>query len=46
MRILKHEILILKKLLLPNTNPKIDRETKGEFNAQGIFERSNFGVIF
>ena len=46
MRIWKHEILMLKKLLLPYTNPKIDRETEGEFNPQGIFERSNFGVIF
>ena len=43
---LDYEILILKKLLLPYTNPKSDRETEGEFNPQGIFERSNFGEIF
>ena len=42
----QHEILILKKLLLPYTNPKIDRETEGEFNAEVFSERSNFGVIF
>ena len=43
---LDYEILILKKLLLPYTNPKIDRETEGEFNARMILQRSNFGVIF
>ena len=44
--IIKHEILMLKKLLLPYTNPKIDRETEGEFNLRMILQRSNFGVIF
>ena len=43
---LDYEILILKKLLLPYTNLKIDRETEGEFNARMILQRSNFGVIF
>ena len=43
---LDHEILILKKLLLPHTNPKIDRETEGEFNLRMILQRLNFGVIF
>ena len=42
----EHEILILKKLLLPYTNPKIDKEKEGEFNARMILQRSNFGVIF
>ncbi len=46
MIIFESEVLILKKLLLPYTNPKIDRETEGEFNLRMIFERSNFGVIF
>ena len=39
----EHEVLILKKLLLPYTNPKIDRETEGEFNAEVFSERSNLG---
>ena len=46
MIIFESEVLILKKLLLPYTNPKIDGETNGEFNLRMIFERSNFGVIF
>ena len=46
MIVLEHEVLILKKLLLPYTNPKIDREKEGEFNARMILQRSNFGVIF
>ena len=46
MIVLEHEILILKKLLLPHTNPKIDRETEGEFNARMILQRLNFGGIF
>ena len=40
------QVLILKKLLLPYTNPKIDRETEGEFNPQVFSERLDFGVIF
>ena len=43
MTVLEHEVLILKKLLLPYTNPKIDRETEGEFNARMILQRSNLG---
>ena len=46
MGVCQHEILILKKLLLPYTNPKIDRETNEEFNLRMIFERSIFEVIF
>ena len=46
MTVCQHEVLMLKKLLLPYTNPKIDRETEGEFNARMILQRSNFGVIF
>ncbi len=46
MIIFESEILLLKKLLLPYTNPKIDRETEGELNLRMFSERSNFGVIF
>ena len=38
MIVLEHEVLILKKLLLPYTNPKIDRETEGEFKVRTILE--------
>ena len=34
------------KLLLAGTNPKIDREKEGEFNAEVIWEKSKNGVIF
>ena len=37
-------ILLLKKLLLPGTNPKIDKEKEGEFNAQVFFKMSKIGV--
>ena len=43
MGVYQHEILILKKLLLPYTNPKIDRDTEGEFNPRMISQRSNLG---
>ena len=41
MIIFESEILILKKLLLPYTNPKIDRETEGEFKDSkcGCFQK-------
>ena len=39
----EHEILILKKLLLPYTNPKIDRETEGEFNLRIILKGQILG---
>ena len=32
------EVKLLKKLLLPYMNPKIDRETEGEFNPE-VFEK-------
>ena len=41
MIVLDPQILILKKLLLPGTNPKIDRETDGEFNLRTFSERLN-----
>ena len=34
------------KLLLADTNLKIDGETEGEFKSRRFSERSNFGVIF
>ncbi len=46
MIIFESEILLLKKLLLPGTNPKIDKEKEGEFNLRMFFERSEFGAIF
>jgi len=46
MIIFKSEVLLLKKLLLPDTNPKIDKEKEGEFNPRCFFERSNLGVFF
>ena len=42
----EHEILILKKLLLPYTNPKIDKEKEGEFNAEVFFKMSKIGSNF
>ena len=39
-------ILILKKLLLPDTNAKIDKEKEGEFNAEVFFKMSKIGVKF
>ena len=33
---LDYEILILKKLLLPYRNPKIDKENEREFNPEAF----------
>ena len=37
---------MLKKLLLPYTNPKIDRETEGEFSAEVFDEKAKNGESF
>ncbi len=34
------------KLLLAGTNPKIDKEKEGEFNAEVFFKMSKIGVKF
>ena len=36
----EHEVKLLKKLLLPGTNPKIDKEKEGELNPEGFFKMS------
>ena len=38
------QILTPKKLLLPGTNPKIDKEKDGEFNPEVFFKMSKIGV--
>ena len=42
----EHEVKLLKKLLLPDTNPKNDLEKDGEFNAEVFFKMSKIGTKF
>ena len=40
------QVLTQKKLLLPGTNPKIDKEKEGEFTPEVFFKMSKIGVKF